>query len=81
MFTLFMVMLKDDIFSLLKSWFSFLFCSLFSSENPFNIFGGWWWGVFYIFDVPSGEGFSDFRWNPTGGAVGAGGGGVKKTQF
>ena len=21
-------------------------------------------GVFYIFDVPSGEGFNDFRWNP-----------------
>ena len=44
---------------------------MFSSKDPFNIFGvvvmvvggG---GVFYIFDVPSGEAFNDFRWNPTG---------------
>ena len=23
-------------------------------------------GVFHLFDVPRGEGFNDFRWNPTG---------------
>ena len=77
MFTLFMLMLKDDLFCLLKSWFFFLLCSLFSSKNTyfFFFFGGGWGGgpdgggVFCIFDVPREEGFNDFRWNLIRGGV------------
>ena len=59
----------------LKNWFLFLLYSLFSSENPFNFLGvlverGGGGGGFYIFNVPRGEGFNDFKWNPTGGEGG-----------
>ena len=39
-FTLFMLMLKDELFFYLKSRFLFLFCSLFSSKNLLNFLGG-----------------------------------------
>ena len=77
--SLFGLMLKDDLFCLLKNLAfisSFLLCSLFSSKNPFNFFG-----MFYIFDVPRGKGFNDFRWNPTGGEGGEGRGGSRKHNF
>ena len=68
MFTLFILVLKDGLFCLLKKLI--FISSLFSSKNPFNflgvvvVVGGG--GGFYIFDVPRGEGFNNFRWNPTG---------------
>ena len=62
-------------FAYLKSWFLFLLCSLFSSKNVFNFLEGGR-GMFYVFDVPRGEGFNEIRWNPT-----EGGGGVNETKF
>ena len=54
-------------FFYLKRWFLFLLYSLFSIKNPFNFWGvvvvG---GTCFIYLTSRGEGFNDFRWNPTG---------------
>ena len=71
MFTLFMLMQKDYLFCLLKKLVLFLLCSLFSSKNSFNFFVGDSSGTCSIYSTSLGEkGFSDFRWDPTGGEGG-----------
>ena len=60
MFSLFMIMLKDYLFCFPEKlvFISSLFFVL--KYEPLYFFVGWL-GVLYVFNIPSAEGFNDFR--------------------